>query len=127
MRAGRAARARAAAGLTIDIGRTAATGERHSSNDERPRFALASSHPKTEAFSTYDVLGVPVSVTTLAMASRTIEHWARDNVGRFVCVRDVHGIMRARDDIELKALHHDAAMVTPDGMPLVWLGRRAGH
>lgn len=74
----------------------------------------------------FDVLGVPVSVTTLADASARIHKWAQDDLGRFICIRDVHGIMQAYDDPELAELHQDAAMVTPDGMPLVWLGKRAG-
>jgi N-acetylglucosaminyldiphosphoundecaprenol N-acetyl-beta-D-mannosaminyltransferase len=35
--------------------------------------------------------------------------------------------MLAQDDAALMASHAEAAMVAPDGMPLVWLGRRAGH
>ena len=126
MRADRAAHMRAAAGLEIDIGGAAPKAGRLPGDDERPLVVLAPP-PETAGFSSYDVLGVPVSVTTLQTASRAIELWARDQVGRFVCVRDVHGIMRSREDAELKALHQDAAMVTPDDMPLVWLGRRAGH
>jgi N-acetylglucosaminyldiphosphoundecaprenol N-acetyl-beta-D-mannosaminyltransferase len=78
-------------------------------------------------FAAYDVLGIPVSVTTLETASRAIHEWANDNVGRFVCIRDVHGVMQAQENAELRQLHEDAAMVTPDGMPLVWLGKLAGH
>jgi N-acetylglucosaminyldiphosphoundecaprenol N-acetyl-beta-D-mannosaminyltransferase len=74
----------------------------------------------------YDVLGVPISVTTLAAASKAIQDWAQDDSGRLVFVRDVHGVMQAQDNPELMRLHHDAAMVTPDGMPLVWLGQLAG-
>jgi N-acetylglucosaminyldiphosphoundecaprenol N-acetyl-beta-D-mannosaminyltransferase len=69
---------------------------------------------------------VPVSVTTLADASARIHAWAGDDKGRFVCIRDVHGIMQAYDNRELAEVHKSAAMVTPDGMPLVWLGQRAG-
>jgi N-acetylglucosaminyldiphosphoundecaprenol N-acetyl-beta-D-mannosaminyltransferase len=76
--------------------------------------------------STFDVLGVPVSVTSLADASARIRSWSRDRVGRFVCIRDVHGIMQARSDPALLDIHQRAAMVTPDGMPLVWVGRRRG-
>lgn len=47
-------------------------------------------------------------------------------MGRFVCVRDVHGVMLAQHDPELMALHHAAAMVTPDGMPLAVIGRLRG-
>jgi len=74
----------------------------------------------------YDVLGIPISATSLDSAAKLIEQWADDEQGRFVFIRDVHGIMQAQDDPELLALHQDAAMVTPDGMPLVWLGQLAG-
>lgn len=87
--------------------------------------APAGQEPGPEADS-FDVLGVPVSVTTLEQASAAIQAWAADDRGRFVCIRDVHGIVQAVDDPDLAALHRQAAMVTPDGMPLVWLGRRAG-
>lgn len=71
----------------------------------------------------YDVLGVPVSVTSLEKASAIIHRWSRDNVGRMVFIRDVHGIMQAYDDPELLDLHQKASLITPDGMPLVWLGK----
>lgn len=75
---------------------------------------------------TFDVLGVDVSATSLTRASATIHAWAQDKLGRFICVRDVHGIMQAYDNPELAKIHREASMVTPDGMPLVWLGRAAG-
>jgi N-acetylglucosaminyldiphosphoundecaprenol N-acetyl-beta-D-mannosaminyltransferase len=34
--------------------------------------------------------------------------------------------MESRQDPELLRIHNAAGMVTPDGMPLVWLARRAG-
>ena len=77
-------------------------------------------------FSSYDVLGIPVSATTLDTAASAIEAWASDDIGRFICIRDVHGIMQAQDDEALKSLHLEASMITPDGMPLVWLGQLAG-
>jgi N-acetylglucosaminyldiphosphoundecaprenol N-acetyl-beta-D-mannosaminyltransferase len=74
----------------------------------------------------YSVLGVPISVTGLPEAIATIVGWAADDRGRYVCVRDVHGVVRAVDDPALLQIHLDADMVTPDGMPLVWLGRMQG-
>ena len=74
----------------------------------------------------YLVLGVPVSVTTLEDAKRTICGWAADDRGRYICIRDVHGVVRAYDDPALASVHRAADMVAPDGMPLVWLGRLAG-
>ncbi len=73
------------------------------------------------------VLGVPVSLVSLAIAVRTIVGWCEAGTAHFVCVRDVHGIMRAQDDPALMALHEQAGLVTPDGMPLVWLARHRGH
>ncbi|MDI1295650.1 MAG: WecB/TagA/CpsF family glycosyltransferase [bacterium] len=80
----------------------------------------------TTQMGSYDVLGIPISATTLDTASRTIHGWAKDDLSRFVFIRDVHGVMQAQNDPELMRLHQDAAMVTPDGMPLVWLGQLAG-
>lgn len=78
------------------------------------------------AFDTYRVLNIPISATTLDSASRAIHQWGEDALPRFVFIRDVHGVMQAQDDPELLRLHDEAAMVTPDGMPLVWLGKLAG-
>jgi N-acetylglucosaminyldiphosphoundecaprenol N-acetyl-beta-D-mannosaminyltransferase len=80
----------------------------------------------SQEFPRYDVLGVPISVTTLESASNAIHKWSRDRVARFVFIRDVHGVMQALSDPVLLTLHSEAAMVTPDGMPLVWLGQLAG-
>ena len=79
-----------------------------------------------ETIPSFDVLGVPVSVTSLDAASKAIHRWARDDRGRFVCIRDVHGVMQAQQNSNLLEAHRSAAMVTPDGMPLVWIGRGRG-
>lgn len=73
------------------------------------------------------VLGVPVSLVSLTAAVRIIVGWCQAGEAHYVCVRDVHGIMRAQTDPELLALHARAGLVTPDGMPLVWLARHRGH
>lgn len=80
-----------------------------------------SGHPET-----YDVLGIPMSVTTLGQAAQRIEQWAQDDLGRFVCIRDVASLMAMIDDPDLVALHNEASMVTPDGVPLVVIGKLRG-
>ena len=45
---------------------------------------------------------------------------------QYVCVRDVHGVMRSQKDEKLRQIHNQAGLVTPDGMPLVWLSRWKG-
>ncbi len=74
----------------------------------------------------FDVLGVPVSAIDLDDAVETIERWVREDRRTYVCVTGAHGVIACRDDAELRAIHEEAGLVTPDGMPLVWLAHRAG-
>lgn len=74
----------------------------------------------------YDVLGVPMTVTSVTDAVRTLMRWAEDDVGRLVCVRDVHGLMLSLKDEGVRAAHEAASMITPDGMPLALVGRLRG-
>ncbi|WP_369024970.1 WecB/TagA/CpsF family glycosyltransferase [Qipengyuania sp. RANM35] len=74
----------------------------------------------------YDVLGVPVSVVTMDSAATLLEQWSTDAIGRFVCVRDVASLVAISEDEEISPLHREASMIVPDGMPLVYLGRRQG-
>jgi len=74
-----------------------------------------------------DVLGVGVSAIDMAAALATIDAWIAAREPRYVCVTGVHGIMESRNDEALRRIHNDAGLVTPDGMPLVWLGRWYGQ
>lgn len=73
------------------------------------------------------VLGVPVSTINIGVATATILSWIEEGHSHYVCVRDVHGIMLAQEDPELLKIHNGAGIVTPDGMPLVWLERWRGY
>ncbi len=74
-----------------------------------------------------DILGTPIAITDLAGATAHLLHRVAARHGGYVCLRDVHGIMLARRDPELRAIHRDAAMNLPDGMPLVHVARWRGH
>lgn len=77
----------------------------------------------------YDLLGVPVSAVSLEQALAWVEQRISTHRGGpadYVCITGMHGIVECQRDPELLRIHGEAAMVTPDGMPLVWLGRRAG-
>ncbi len=73
------------------------------------------------------MLDVPVSLVTMPRAVATIVNWVQRGQAEYVCIRDVHGVMRAQNDPELMSIHNHAGMVTPDGMPLVWIARHRGH
>jgi N-acetylglucosaminyldiphosphoundecaprenol N-acetyl-beta-D-mannosaminyltransferase len=73
-----------------------------------------------------DVLGVEVSAIDMAQALATIDGWIAAGARQYVCVTGVHGVMESQRDHLLRQIHNGAGLVTPDGMPLVWLARHAG-
>jgi N-acetylglucosaminyldiphosphoundecaprenol N-acetyl-beta-D-mannosaminyltransferase len=74
-----------------------------------------------------NILGVAVSALNEALATETVEGWVRAGQRQYVCVTGVHGIIESRRDPAVRAIHNAAGLVTPDGMPLVWLLHSAGH
>jgi N-acetylglucosaminyldiphosphoundecaprenol N-acetyl-beta-D-mannosaminyltransferase len=74
-----------------------------------------------------DILGVPVSRVDMLKAVQVVLEAARDGRAQYVCVRDVHGLMHSVDDQAMMDIQHKAAMVTPDGMPLVIVARLRGY
>jgi N-acetylglucosaminyldiphosphoundecaprenol N-acetyl-beta-D-mannosaminyltransferase len=73
-----------------------------------------------------DVLGVQVSAVNQSMALEAVTDWTRRRDRQYVCVTGVHGVMESIRDPELRDIHNGSGMTTPDGMPMVWAGRRAG-
>ena len=74
-----------------------------------------------------NVLGVGVSVLDLPLAVRLIVTAAQAGQRGYVCVCGAHGIVECQDDPALGRIYSEAFLVTPDGMPLVWALKRAGH
>lgn len=74
-----------------------------------------------------NVLGVGISSINMKDALATIEGWITRRESNYITVTGVHGVMESQRDEELRRIHNQAGMVTPDGMPMVWLGRFAGH
>ena len=72
----------------------------------------------------YNVLGVGVHALTLELATQSILDAARRPRTGYVCVADARSIIATRDDPALREIFRQAFLVTPDGMPLVWLGPR---
>jgi N-acetylglucosaminyldiphosphoundecaprenol N-acetyl-beta-D-mannosaminyltransferase len=74
-----------------------------------------------------EILGVKVSAINLHQALGTIESWIAERRQRYVCITGAHGVMESQHDATLLAIHNQAGLVTPDGMPLVWISRLLGH
>jgi N-acetylglucosaminyldiphosphoundecaprenol N-acetyl-beta-D-mannosaminyltransferase len=75
----------------------------------------------------FNVLGTGVSALSLAQArDLVLAARGRSRLG-YVCLCTTHGLGEARRDPALHAIFNHSYLTTPDGMPLVWLGRRQGH
>lgn len=86
--------------------------------DEAPRLpALAEGN-----VARFNVLGIGVSALSLDRARDLVLGVRGQKRRGYICVTGVHGVMEAQDDPALKRIHNEAWLVTPDGMPLVWLG-----
>ena len=73
-----------------------------------------------------NVLGVGISALNLDSAVATIlEALERKNKG-YVCVSGVHGVSEAQSDPAFRRILNEAFLNTPDGMPMVWVGRLQG-
>ena len=73
-----------------------------------------------------DVLGVGVSAINMEIAVQEISRWVEAREPHYVCVTGVHGVMESQKDDALLEIHNRSGLTTPDGMPMVWAGRRAG-
>jgi len=73
----------------------------------------------------FNVLGVALHAMNLSAATEAVLEALRERRKGYVCVTGVHGVSEAQTDANFRAILNDAFLNTTDGMPLVWLGRRA--
>ena len=74
-----------------------------------------------------NVLGVGISVLDQDRAREFLFDAVRNGKRGYVTITNVHSVSEAQRDPELRRILNDALMATPDGMPLVWMGRLQGH
>jgi N-acetylglucosaminyldiphosphoundecaprenol N-acetyl-beta-D-mannosaminyltransferase len=74
-----------------------------------------------------NILGVGISAINPETALAAIADAVRQRRKGYICVTGVHGVMEAQKDAALRRILNQAFLCTPDGMPMVWLGRLHGH
>ena len=72
------------------------------------------------------ILKTRVDATSYADACHRIQAWAEAQRSCYVVAANVHVVMTAYFDPAYQGIVNQAALVTPDGMPLVWGLRRLG-
>lgn len=74
-----------------------------------------------------NVLGVGISAVNLETTLDAFENALAAGVRGFVTCTGVHGVMESQDSEAIRQIHNRSLMSTPDGMPMVWLLKWAGH
>jgi len=72
------------------------------------------------------VLGMGIDAVNMNQALARIARDLRRQHKGYVCLCGVHGVMEAHRDPGLAGIFARAALVAPDGMPTVWVGRYQG-
>jgi N-acetylglucosaminyldiphosphoundecaprenol N-acetyl-beta-D-mannosaminyltransferase len=73
------------------------------------------------------ILGVYVSLINYESALQTIRQYISGKKSAYICVAATHLIVECRKNRYLKDGVNRADMVTPDGMPLVWMLKYLGY
>ena len=73
-----------------------------------------------------NVLGVGVHALNLRSAVSVLQSAIESRTKGYVCVTGVHGVTEAQSDPSFRAILNHALLNTPDGMPMVWIGRGSG-
>ncbi|MCA9873192.1 MAG: WecB/TagA/CpsF family glycosyltransferase [Anaerolineales bacterium] len=73
-----------------------------------------------------NILGVNINTMTMNDALAQICHWIQTGQRRYVSVCTVHTVMECYVEPQMRAAVNGAGMATPDGMPLVFLGKLRG-
>jgi N-acetylglucosaminyldiphosphoundecaprenol N-acetyl-beta-D-mannosaminyltransferase len=68
----------------------------------------------------HSILGMRVDSTSYEDATQRILKWAKEKKSCYVCVANVHMTMESYDSSKFSRIVNNSALVTPDGMPLVW-------
>lgn len=88
-------------------------------------------HPSIESEVSYimknKILGSRVDPVSYAQTVQQVVAWAQHHESRYVCLANVHMLMEAYDLLEFQNVVNGADLVTPDGMPLVWMLHRLGY
>jgi len=73
-----------------------------------------------------DICGIPVSSVNIDNACDIIDQWITERKRAYICVAPVSTVVDCQNDVHYSEIIKKADMVTPDGMPLVWMGKLRG-
>jgi N-acetylglucosaminyldiphosphoundecaprenol N-acetyl-beta-D-mannosaminyltransferase len=75
----------------------------------------------------FRIAGVKINALRNVDLVEIVDDWIRSGKREYVVLTGAHGVVEMQGDPELKEINNRAALVTPDGMPVVWVGKLKGH
>ncbi|MGG6293746.1 WecB/TagA/CpsF family glycosyltransferase [Leptolyngbya sp. AN02str] len=72
------------------------------------------------------VIGYPVAALTFQEQISLMMQWAKEKVSKVVCIANVHMLVEAYQNKQFSDILLQADLLTPDGMPLVWMLKLQG-
>lgn len=90
-------------------------------------IGMIQSHNLAERTMDFSILGVRVSSTSYSAVTKEVIDCSIRAESRYICTANVHMLMEAYDSSLYRQIVNSADIVTPDGMPLVWIMRLKGQ
>ncbi|MCG8367620.1 MAG: WecB/TagA/CpsF family glycosyltransferase [Pseudanabaenales cyanobacterium] len=81
---------------------------------------------QTESLPKINVIDSPLTALSFHEQIELMLRWAKQNLSKVVCVANVHMLVEAYWHSDLGSVLKSADLVTPDGMPLVWMMKLLG-
>lgn len=76
----------------------------------------------------FDILSVSINAINLHQTVEdVIDDWIRNKNKDYIVLTGTHGIIEMQKDEELRMINNNSGLTTPDGMPVVWIGRMKGY
>jgi N-acetylglucosaminyldiphosphoundecaprenol N-acetyl-beta-D-mannosaminyltransferase len=72
------------------------------------------------------IIGISVNSLRFEDQISIIIRWSQSNLSKVVCIANVHMLVEGCQNPQFGEILHNADLVTPDGMPLVWMLRFLG-
>jgi N-acetylglucosaminyldiphosphoundecaprenol N-acetyl-beta-D-mannosaminyltransferase len=75
---------------------------------------------------TVNIIGSSIAALSFQQQIDIILHWSSARQSRFVCVANTHMLIEAHRKLAFWSILQSADLMTPDGMPLVWMMKLMG-
>lgn len=93
---------------------------------ETSAIAAEAASPAIPTFPSFEVMGVKINAVCVADLPPLFDAWIRARHRTYVVLTGAHGVVEMQDDAELRRINNASGLTTPDGMPVVWIGRGRG-